>query len=140
MDIFAAYSPCFAVPYDYADRYWGTKQINPDANHVTVLAGRHRHWRTVSSTTVTYVARLEALIYYNHTLPHPLNDYENSVNIYKSGGIILAPLPSLASHTESFDSYHNYAMYLSLYFDWCLYGRNLVDYIKTLPRSLYWSS
>ena len=139
LDIFAAYSPCFALPYDGAYRYVNSQWIVPTAASIKVLRGRYRNWRTVPITTVTYAARLDALIYYTNTLPKPFRDYENSANIYKSGGTILAPLASVASHLEHLDWHEYGSMYISIYFDWCLFGRNLVHCINQ-PRSLYQST
>jgi len=137
VEVFISHDPCFAVPYDYADRYMMPEDVNIDDGRVTVIAGRRRHWRTVSSMTVTFATRGDSFLYFKDMLPHPLNDYHNSVEIIRHNGSIIAPLPSLASHIENYYYFNAYTQFVSLYHDWHAMGQELVTFLKTLPNSLY---
>eukprot|EP01041_Mallomonas_annulata_P005352 gene5352-10701_t len=126
IQIFLSHDPCLAVPYDYADRYIMPSDINIDDGKISVIAGRHRHWRTVSSVTVTFATRVDAFLYFNDILPHPLNDYNNSVEITKRNGTILSPIPSLSSHIENFHYFDHRTQFVSLYHNWHKMGQDLL--------------
>jgi hypothetical protein len=36
--------------------------FNDDDGHITIIAGKDRHWRTIFSTTVTFSARFATLV------------------------------------------------------------------------------
>mmetsp|Transcript_11604 Transcript_11604/g.11626 ORF Transcript_11604/g.11626 Transcript_11604/m.11626 type:complete len:369 (+) Transcript_11604:102-1208(+) len=137
IEVFRSHDPCFAVPYDYADRYMMPQDINIDDGRVTVIAGRRRHWRSVSSITVTFATRGDAFSHFRYILPHPLNDFHNSLEITRLNGSIIAPLPSLASHIENYYYFDHRTQFISLYHDWHAMGRDLVEHIHTLSVSLY---
>ena len=121
--VFASHAPCFAAPYDGADRY--STGFNEDDGAVTVVAGQHRHWRTVRALSVTYAARLGTLRLLRPLLPHPLDDYDNSQRLVAAlgGGAILTPLPGLASHIENIG--HFSEAYVGLYYDYVALGQRL---------------
>lgn len=98
-DFWSVYNPCFAVPYDYPDRY--TRTDNNGYGHETILKTPFRHWRTVESTTATYLTRLDVfhILDKQSLLPNP--------NLGSSRGVsrqirdligVWGPMPSLASH------------------------------------------
>lgn len=114
--------------------------FNDDDGHITIVAGRHRHWRTVSSTTVTLAGRLETVLFFHGQLlmPHPQNDYYNALMIYQMGASIVSPMPGLAAHVEKYDAYRSFrtefddsSEYVSLYYNWFDFGKSLVHLIKS---------
>jgi hypothetical protein len=123
-------------------------EYNDDDGKITIIAGKNRHWRTVSSTTVTFAARLETVLYfYNlNMLPHPENDYYNALSMYRLGASIVSPISGMVSHVEKFDDYRSYrtafddsSEYVSLYFDWVGFGQFLVNFIKSELSVSLWS-
>ena len=131
LGVFASHRPCFAAPYDGADRY--TTSFNEDDGAVTVVAGQHRHWRTVRALSVTYAARLGMMRLLRPLLPHPLDDYDNSQRLAAAlgGGAILTPLPGLASHIENIG--HFSEPYVALYHDYVSLGQRLHERGAALP-------
>ena len=131
LGVFASHRPCFAAPYDGADRY--TTSFNEDDGAVTVVAGQHRHWRTVRALSVTYAARLGTMRLLRPLLPHPLDDYDNSQRLAAAlgGGAILTPLPGLASHIENIG--HFSEPYVALYHDYVSLGQRLHERGAALP-------
>jgi hypothetical protein len=100
-EFWAAYHPCFVVPYDYIDRYtsdggdrWGGQE--------SILLAAGQHWRTVSSCTVTYALRADVyrVLKKYDVLPQPWSDYEHSKLVANLVGI-WAPLPGLAAHRHA---------------------------------------
>jgi hypothetical protein len=117
-------------------RYFLT-EFNDDNGNIAIVPGRYRHWRTVRSTTCTFAARMETIIYFErlNLLPNVLEDYKRS-NIITGpqyNAITLSPLPSLASHIENYHHGYQseYEAYVSLYFNWHKKGTELVEYIKS---------
>lgn len=121
--------------------------FNDDDGRITIIAGKNRHWRTVTSTTVTLAGLLETVLYFYRAkiLPHPLDDYSNSVKMHQAGASIVSPLPGLAAHVEKYDNYRSFrtefddsSEYVSLYFNWLDFGKFLVQFAKTeLPISMW---
>lgn len=119
-----------AVPYDYADRYSHGHELNADLHTITLIAGKHRHWRSIRSTTSTFAIRLENFILYFDHLPFPMpspgNDFRASQILYSLGVSIVSPLPSLAAHINSFDyiaiedklDKERSSEFVPLYFNW----------------------
>jgi hypothetical protein len=101
IEFFASHNPCFVHPTDYPDRY--TMPINNDDQHITVVAGRTRVWRSITSATVTYACRLRTLLAFDHVLFQPNNDWANSQLIRKLGGnaAIFSAIPSHCAHLET---------------------------------------
>ncbi len=84
--------PYFAVPYDYPDRY--TENIP-----VQIRLGRTRHWRTITSSTMTVLAKgntwmqvIDAL-----AIAAPTSNDKVFEEIYKQIPCI-SPIPGLSSH------------------------------------------
>lgn len=93
-ELFKAYAPCAAVPYDYPDRYTLRDETSRRAYaRNVVLRAPRLHWRTVTSTTVTLAVRGVPA----SRLPTPRDDYGRSRALARRYGIF-APIPSLASH------------------------------------------
>ena len=141
IDIFNSHEPCIAVPYDYPDRYWMQGIYNDDDGHVSVLAGRYHHWRTIKSTTVTFAARAETIHALWATLPTPSSDFWNSyfMSTYLNVSI-LSPLPGLSSHTESYSQFHMRSgdfRTSSLYHPWMKMGRKIVKRLRSQSGSLW---
>lgn len=114
--------------------------FNDDDGSITILAGKQRHWRTISSTTVTLAARVETMLYFHRLgmLPHPMNDYYNSLSLQQAGASIVSPIPGMSSHVEKYDDYRSYrtehddsSEYVSLYFDWFSFAESIINLIKS---------
>ena len=84
--------PDFAVPYDYIDRY-------TDPENTIVLLGPDRHWRTVTSSTMTVIAKGSTWLKYITDLraAAPTSNDQVFSDIYKLSNCI-SPLPGLSSH------------------------------------------
>mmetsp|Transcript_14523 Transcript_14523/g.24093 ORF Transcript_14523/g.24093 Transcript_14523/m.24093 type:complete len:285 (+) Transcript_14523:408-1262(+) len=145
IDIFSSHDPCFAVPYDYGDRYYRS-DFNDDDGKITLIAGKGRHWRTVHATTVTYSARFETMEYFHNKdmLPYPPDDYFRSLSISKAGAPIVSPLPSLATHLEYYGKYLDKPTafsdsheYVSLYYDWYDEAAYLLQQIHGMKWNLW---
>eukprot|EP00614_Pseudopedinella_elastica_P028349 CAMPEP_0172635464 /NCGR_PEP_ID=MMETSP1068-20121228/199491_1 /TAXON_ID=35684 /ORGANISM="Pseudopedinella elastica, Strain CCMP716" /LENGTH=494 /DNA_ID=CAMNT_0013447693 /DNA_START=85 /DNA_END=1569 /DNA_ORIENTATION=- len=116
-ELWAAYSPCMAVPYDYIDRYTSDGGERWAGGREALLVTPGQHWRTVTTSTVTYAVRgdvfraLEAL----DTLPEPWSDYPHSIRASALVGI-WAPVPGLAAHVHPSNPFmtppiYNYTAY-----------------------------
>lgn len=77
--------------------------INDDDQHITVVADRTRIWRSGTSSTVTYIARLRTLLAFAGVLFQPINDWPNSKFIRDRGGnsAIFSAFPSNCAHFEA---------------------------------------
>eukprot|EP00668_Euglena_longa_P015860 GGOE01020034.1.p1 GENE.GGOE01020034.1~~GGOE01020034.1.p1 ORF type:complete len:434 (-),score=52.27 GGOE01020034.1:257-1558(-) len=128
VDIFASHDVCMAVPYDYFDRY--TRSDNIDDGHIKVMAGMHRHWRTVESATVTYASRLEVLNAVKDTLPAPWNDRQRSYEVRKRGVELWGPLPGMATH---FNNGLKLEDYQTPYFDYPQFARDILRQWRHAP-------
>lgn len=100
LEFFASHDPCIIFPSDYIDRY--AMNINDDDRHNTVVLGKTRHWRSVTSTTVTYFLRLRTFLAFRDDIMRPTDDWGASHSVRKKGGdtTFMAPLPGLCSHNE----------------------------------------
>eukprot|EP00669_Euglena_mutabilis_P006177 TRINITY_DN1884_c0_g1_i4.p1 TRINITY_DN1884_c0_g1~~TRINITY_DN1884_c0_g1_i4.p1 ORF type:complete len:283 (+),score=22.92 TRINITY_DN1884_c0_g1_i4:335-1183(+) len=96
VQLFASHNVCMVVPYDYMDRY--TVSDNIDDGHIKVIAGVRRHWRTVESSTVTFVSRLQVMNAVKDKLPAPWDDRGRCRKLRKLGVEIWGPLPTLSTH------------------------------------------
>jgi hypothetical protein len=83
----------FAVSYDYPDRYY----LNPEPTRV--MLGIDRHWRTVTSSTMTVLAKGKTWLRYIESLKVAATTSNDQVfvEIYKQQPCI-SPLPGLSSH------------------------------------------
>lgn len=59
VEFFSSHEPCIVAPYDYRDRYYNLNVATEQPVHL--VHGKDRHWRTVTSVTVTYAARAGVL-------------------------------------------------------------------------------
>ncbi|CAF3734274.1 unnamed protein product [Rotaria sp. Silwood1] len=77
--------------------------INDDDKHITVVAGRTRIWRSITSSTVSYASRLRTLVAFAEVLFQPKNDWANSKLIRNLGGhaTIFSAIPSHCAHLEA---------------------------------------
>lgn len=82
----------FVLSYDYIDRY-----TNPEA--CVVLLGPDRHWRTVTSSTMTVMAKGSTWLEHIGELraAAPTSNDQVFSDIYKINSC-LSPIPSLSSH------------------------------------------
>lgn len=83
----------FAVSYDYPDRY----TMNPEP--AMVLLGADRHWRTVTSSTMTVLAKGKTWSRFIEAIKPfgPTSNDQVFTHIYKQEPCI-SPLPGVASH------------------------------------------
>lgn len=88
--------PYFAVPYDYPDRY-----ARPEPS--MIILGRDRHWRTISSSTMTVIALGKTWLMYIDKLvaAAPTSNDKVFEEIYKNHACI-SPIPALASHMTAY--------------------------------------
>ena len=101
IEFFASHNPCFVHPTDYPDRY--KMDINEDDGQITVVAGKTRLWRSITSTTVTYACRLRTFLAFEDIIMHPKNDWGASRDVRLRGGnaVFFGPIPSHGAHTET---------------------------------------
>ncbi|CAF3337566.1 unnamed protein product [Rotaria sp. Silwood2] len=97
--------------------------INDDDQHITIVAGRTRIWRSITSSTVTYAARLQTLLAFTEILFQPVNDWSNSKLVRYRGGnaAILSAFPSHCAHIETAvrsDGFRNGMDTVPFYKDW----------------------
>lgn len=139
VDIFSSHEPCFAVPYDYPDRYYMKDIANADDNRVSVLAGQYHHWRTVRSTTVTFATRAETIRALWINLPTPQSDFWNMHILTTYFNVsVLSPIPGLASHTETYNGFRVGAGRTnSLYRSWLTEGREIVELLKQISGNIW---
>eukprot|EP00668_Euglena_longa_P016486 GGOE01020745.1.p1 GENE.GGOE01020745.1~~GGOE01020745.1.p1 ORF type:complete len:469 (+),score=120.59 GGOE01020745.1:79-1485(+) len=126
--LFASHDVCMAVPYDYMDRY--IADDNVDDGRIKVIAGAHRHWRTVESSTVTYATRLEVMNAVKDILPAPWDDRKRCYRMRGRGVEIWGPLPGMATHLN-----HGIMLesYQGPYFDYFRFARELLNQSRLLP-------
>lgn len=101
IEFFASHNPCFVHPTDYPDRYrWN---INDDDGHITIVAGKTRLWRSITSTTLTYVCRFKTFLAFEDIIMQPNNDWEASHDIRNRAGnaVFFSAIPSHGAHTET---------------------------------------
>lgn len=94
----------FAVSYDYPDRY-------ANAQPAMVVLGTTRHWRTITSSTMTVLAKGKTWLSYIGILKKaaPTSNDKIFEEIYTKTACI-SPIPALSSHMTK---YH-----LSPFIDW----------------------
>jgi hypothetical protein len=82
IEFFASYNPCFFHQTDYPDRYY--MDINDDDGKITIVAGKTRLWRSITSTTVTYACRWRTFLAFEDIIMQPKNDwiYANELVIW----------------------------------------------------------
>merc|ERR1740121_159115 len=99
VDFWAAYDPCALVPYDNPDRYTRTDNLGFGAE--TILHTPGMHWRTVESSTVTFVMRMDAFQALDRRglVPAPWDDRGRSRQVSALLGL-WGPMPSLAGHVH----------------------------------------
>ncbi len=128
IEFFASHNPCFVHQTDYPDRYF--MSINDDDGHITVVAGKTRIWRSITSTTVTYACRLRTFLAFEDIIMHPNNDWHASGAIRRRAGnaVFFCAIPSHGAHTETLllpnesKSWSNIVT-AAYYKDWWLYAR-----------------
>jgi len=121
VQLFASHNVCMVVPYDYMDRY--TISDNIDDGHIKVIAGVRRHWRTVESSTVTFVSRLQVMNAVKDKLPAPWDDRGRCRKLRKLGVEIWGPLPTLSTHFTLVD----FAHFQSPFIDYFQFIRDLFN-------------
>jgi hypothetical protein len=101
IEFFASHNPCFVHPTDYADRY--TMNVNSDDGKLTLVAGKTRIWRSITSTTVTYACRLRTFLAFEDMIMQPKNDWHASNNVRQRGGnaVFFCAIPSHGAHTAT---------------------------------------
>jgi hypothetical protein len=94
----------FVAPYDHNDKY--DYNIYPNLN-AQLYAGNLCHWRTTPSTTNTYAGKAKVFqkFYELHKQfsqgVSVSRDHEKFIETWKSGGKLISPIPSIASHIET---------------------------------------
>ena len=128
IDFFVSHNPCFVHPTDYPDRY--RMNINDDDGHIIIVAGRTRLWRSITSTTVTYVCRMRTFLAFEDIIMQPKNDWGASHDVRSRGGnaVFFSPIPSLGAHTETLRLHHKNERIsegdtAAYYKDWWLFAR-----------------
>jgi hypothetical protein len=93
--------------YDHADKYAGGHFVGRSGGELArVLVGATRHWRTASSTTMTFAARqgtvqADATVWELFTMGTYPHDFGIWAALYGSRGrALVTPLPSLATHAD----------------------------------------
>jgi hypothetical protein len=107
---FHAYEPCAACVVDYPDRY--TKTDNQRWGQEAIVRTAERHWRTVETSPITKVYRLD-VFHALHARGHITTNEGGYINarwvgerehLYTTVGIpvgLWAPMPGLASHIHN---------------------------------------
>ena len=106
IEFFVSHNPCFVHPTDYPDRY--RMNINDDDGRITIVAGRTRLWRSITSTTVTYVCRLRTFLAFGDIIMQPKRDWGASHDVRLRGGnaVFFSAIPSHGAHTETLRLHH----------------------------------
>ena len=101
IQFFASHNPCFVHPTDYPDRY--QMNINDDDGQITIVAGKTRLWRSITSTTVTYAYRFKTFLAFEDTLMQPKDDWKASHRIRQRAGnkVFFSAIPSHGAHSET---------------------------------------
>ena len=94
-------APLFIHPADYPDRYDpGKRQFS------LVYVTRYNHWRQISSTTFTFLARADAVRRYQDAIRQSsvgarddyLSRHLYSHVFFRGRGLCVSPIPGLATH------------------------------------------
>jgi hypothetical protein len=101
IEFFASHNPCFVHQTDYPDRY--ALAVNDDDGRITIVAGRTRMWRSITSTTVSYACRLRTFLAFEDIIMQPKNDWLASHDVRARGGdaVFFCAIPSHGAHTET---------------------------------------
>jgi hypothetical protein len=86
--------PNFATSYDYPDRY-----ARDGIEQAIILLGTDRHWRTVSSSTMTVIAKGATWLRYIEKIKTVADVSNDAIftEIYKET-VCISPLPGVSSH------------------------------------------
>jgi len=134
IEFFASHNPCFVHQTDHPDRYqFG---INDDDGHITMVAGKTRVWRSVTSTSVTYACRFRTFLAFEDIIMHPKSDWKASHHVRNRAGnaAFFSAVPSHGAHTETLllrneknvDLDFNIGV-AAYYKDWWLLGRRALS-------------
>ena len=128
IEFFVSHNPCFVHPTDYPDRY--RLNINDDDGRITIVAGRTRLWRSITSTTVTYACRMRTFLAFEDVIMQPKTDWGASHDIRSRGGdaVFFSAIPSHGAHTETLRLRHKNERIsegdtAAYYKDWWLFAR-----------------
>lgn len=81
-----------------------------------MVGGRRRHWRTATSSSVTYAARIGTLDFFAGHFPIPSNDFLRGRDLVEDKNVsFLVPMPTLAVTVENLSDFTEPG--LSLYVD-----------------------
>jgi hypothetical protein len=129
IEFFASHNPCFVHQTDYPDRY--RMNINDDDGHITVVAGKTRLWRSITSTTVSYACRFRTFLALEDIIMHPNSDWGASHNVRARVGnaAFFSAIPSHGAHTETLlllneKNAYSKIEYSAYYKDWWLFARH----------------
>jgi hypothetical protein len=106
--------------------------INDDDGHITIVAGKTRLWRSITSTTVTYACRFRTYLAFEDTIMQPQNDWGASRSIRERAGnaVFFSAIPSHGAHSETLlqsnddkNQSQSKIVVAAFYKDWWLFGR-----------------
>ncbi|CAF3519819.1 unnamed protein product [Rotaria sp. Silwood1] len=72
IEFFSSHNPCFIQQTDDSDRC--RLDMNENDGSITIVNGRTRLWRSISSTTVSYACRLKTFLAFEDILMHDDDD------------------------------------------------------------------
>ena len=128
IEFFASHNPCFVHQTDYADRYY--MDVNDDDGHITVVAGKTRVWRSITSTTVTYACRLRTFLAFEDIIMQPKDDWRASGAVRQRAGnaVFFCAIPSHGAHSETLllpneSKSTSKIVFAAYYKDWWLFAR-----------------
>lgn len=107
----------YVTLYDSPDQYMNNSpnlHIKNGVSTCELYGGITSHWRTVSSTTMTFATHVKTLredysVITKHTKQSPPSDYEMFLELTRTRKLV-SPLPSKSTHCA--------AQYISRYVDW----------------------
>ncbi|CAF3147297.1 unnamed protein product [Rotaria sp. Silwood2] len=101
IEFFSSHNPCFIQQTDNSDRC--RLDINENDGFITIVNGRTRLWRSISTTTVTYACRLKTFLAFEDIMMHYDNDFESRRKIRERVGnvAIFCAVPSYGIRLEA---------------------------------------